>query len=95
MAKTYNWEIEEKIFNEENGEPTGETRMHNVTLKASRLTGKAIVTIDGREFDISEKPFSLGGVEQVFRLGDMAALLRFSKKGVPSIIVHNQTLEAK
>ncbi len=95
MAKKYYWEIEEEETDLETGEPTGTTKLHKINLTCSALTGKTLVTIDGKEFNISEKPFSLGGKEQVFRLGDMAAILRFSKKAVPSIIIDNKELEPK
>ncbi len=95
MAKKYYWEIEEDETDLESGEPTGEKITHTLLLVCSKLTGKIKVTIDGTEFDISEKPFSLGGVEQVFRLGDMAAVLRFSKSGVPSIIIDNEVIAPK
>ncbi len=95
MAKKYYWEIEEDETDLETGEPTGEKKLHKLSVVCSKLTGKIKVTINGAEFDISEKPFSLGGVEQVFRLGDMAAILRFSKSGVPSIIIDNQVIPSK
>ena len=82
MAKLYKWEI-----NEPAAEEGGEGILHTVTLKASNLTGKAIVTIDGDEFDISGKPFSLRGTNQVFRLGSMAAIIDFPKKGDPDIVI--------
>ena len=46
---------------------------HNVSLVYSYLTGKAIVTIDGSEFDISVGFMKLRGTNQVFKLGDEAA----------------------
>ena len=63
MAKNYKWE-----FNETN--ENNEEILHSVSLVCSMLTGKAIITIDGDEYDISVKPFSLRGTNQVFRLGD-------------------------
>ncbi len=95
MAKKYYWEINEELTDAETGEITGEQKLHKVSLTCSRLSGKAVVSINDTKFDISEKPFSLGGVEQMFRLGDMAALLRFSKKAVPSIIIDNEVIEPK
>ena len=95
MAKKYYWEIEEPEYNEETGEPTGNIVTHNISLVCSRITGKAIVTIDARTFNISEKPFSLSGVEQMFRLGEMAALLSFPKKGAPTITVDGRIIAHK
>ena len=95
MAKKYYWEIEEPEADAESGELTGNTLTHKVELVCSKITGKAIVTINGTRFDISEKPFSLGGTEQMFRLGDMPAVLSFKKKGVPTITVDGGTIEAK
>ena len=80
MAKTYNWEYRD------------EEELHTVKLVCSYLTGKAIVTIDGTEFNISVKPLSLRGTNQVFRLGETAAILDFPKKGEPSVIVDNAPL---
>ena len=87
MAKLYKWEINEQA--EEGVEDT----LHTVTLKCSNLTGKAIVTIDGAEFDISVRPFSLRGTSQMFRLGEMPALLDFPKKGTPAIILDGERIE--
>ena len=95
MAKKYYWEIEEAETDLETGEPTGNMLTHKVELVCSRITGKAIVTINGVKFDISEKPFSLGGTEQIFRLGDMPALLSFKKKGDPTITVDGNIIEMK
>ena len=47
MAKTYYWEI-----------PEDET-LHKVALTCSPLTGKAIITIDGRELYISVRAVTL------------------------------------
>ena len=80
MAKKYHWEIKENT--EENGEV-----LHNVSLVCSKLTGKAVITIDGDEYDISAKPFSLSGTNQMFRLGEMAAIIDFPKKGDPDIVI--------
>ena len=91
MAKKYTWEYSEPETDMETGEETGNTLTHTIALTCSYLSGKAIVTIDGTEFDISEKPFSLKGTEQVFRLGDSAALLRF-EKDAPTITVDNEIL---
>ncbi len=95
MAKKFYWEIEEAETDMESGEATGNIITHKVSLVCSRLSGKAIVTINGTEFNISEKPFSLGGTEQVFRLGDMAALLSFPKKGDPTITVDGDIVQPK
>ena len=85
MAKNYSWEIEEQVTNIETEKE--ETVIHKVSLLCSNLSGKAIITIDGTEFDISVKPFGLKGTNQVFRLGDMAAMIDFPKKGEPDIVV--------
>ena len=87
MAKTYTWEIKEPEWDEEKDEPTGNEITHNVSLVCSMLTGKAIITIDGDEFNISGKPLSLRGTNQMFRLGAMAAILDFPKKGEPDIVI--------
>ncbi|MBO5415815.1 MAG: hypothetical protein J6A83_04220 [Clostridia bacterium] len=75
MAKKLNWDIAL-----EDGE-------HKVSLTYSMLTGKAIVTIDGDEFDISVGFMKLRGTEQVFKLGDEAAILDFPKKGEPEVYI--------
>ena len=93
MAKKYYWEIEEEETDLESGEPTGSMRTHKVELICSNFTGKAVVTINGMKFDISEKPFSLAGTEQMFKLGDMAAVLSFKKKGAPTVTVEGKTIE--
>ena len=85
MAKNYSWEIEEQVTNIETEKE--ETVIHKVSLLCSNLSGKSIITIDGAEFDISVKPFGLKGTNQVFRLGDMAAMIDFPKKGEPDIVV--------
>ena len=85
MAKTYNWEIEELTTNIET--EAEETVIHKVSLVYSNLTGKAVITIDGDEFNISSRPFGLKGTNQVFRLGDMAAIIDFPKQGEPDIVV--------
>ncbi len=90
MAKKYTWEIPEVVeieAMEEGTEATEKTVIHTVSLICSPLTGKALVTIDGTEFNISTKPFSLRGTEQVFRLGEIAAILVFPKKGDPDIVI--------
>ena len=92
MAKKYYWEIEENLIDEENGEPMG-TAIHKISLICSNFSGKAIINIDGKEFNISEKPFSLSGSEQVFRLGEMAAKISFPKKGTPVILIDNKTIK--
>ena len=85
MAKTYTWEIKESIENEESGKLEEVT--HSVSLLCSALTGKAVITIDGDEFDISTKPLGLKGTNQMFRLGEKAAILDFPKKGEPDIVI--------
>ena len=85
MAKNYSWEIEEQVTNIETEKE--ETVVHKVSLICSNLSGKAIITIDGTEFDISVKPFGLKGTNQVFRLGEMAAMIDFPKKGEPDIVL--------
>ena len=75
MAKTYYWEI-----------PEDET-LHKVALTCSPLTGKAIITIDGTEFNISVRPLTLRGTQQMFRLGEMPAMLNFPKSGAPEILL--------
>lgn len=81
MAKQYEWEINEP------GEDGAEDVLHKVSLRCSMLLGKAVVTIDGTAFDISTKPFALRGTSQMFRLGEMAALLAFPKKGEPDVVI--------
>ena len=93
MAKKINWEYSEPELDLETGEETGNTLTHTISLCYSYVSGKAIVTIDGTEFDISVRPFSLKGTEQVFRLGESAALLRFAKP-VPTVTVDNEELKA-
>ena len=88
MTKTYKWEINEAT--EESSEIA-----HTVALKCSMITGKAIVTIDGDEFNISVRPFALRGTSQMFRLGETAALLDFPKKGKPAIVVDGERIEGK
>ena len=93
MAKKINWEYSEPELDLETGEETGNTLTHTISLCYSYVSGKAIVTIDGAEFDISVRPFSLKGTEQVFRLGESAALLRFGKP-TPTVTVDNEELKA-
>ena len=90
MAKKYYWEIPEDETDFETGELTGNIITHKIELTCSNLTGKIIINIDGTEFDISEKPFSLKKVEQMFRLGEMPAMISFDKKCIPSIKVDNE-----
>jgi hypothetical protein len=90
MAKIYKWEINEPAVEE-----GVEDVLHTVTLKCSYLTGKAIVTIDGTAFDISVRPLSLKGTSQMFRLGEMPALLEFSKKGAPAIVIDGERILGK
>ena len=80
MAKKYDWEVKE-ILEE------GEEKLHTVSLTCSMLTGKAVITIDGDEYDISVKPFALRGTSQIFRLGEQAAVIDFPKKGEPTVTV--------
>ncbi len=86
MAKKYNWEINEIGENEQ-----GVT--HTVSLVCSNFSGKAIITIDGDEYDISVKPFSLRGTSQVFRLGEEAAVIEFPKSGEPTVSVGGEKIE--
>ena len=95
MSKKYYWEIPEAIIDEETGEPTENVTIHKVELICSNFSGKAIVTINGTKFNISEKPFSLSGSEQMFRLGDMPALLSFPKKSSPTITVDGEIVYPK
>ena len=60
---------------------------YEASLVCSYLTGKAVITIDDSEFDISTRPFGLKGTNQMFRLGDMAAIIDFPKSGEPDIII--------
>lgn len=87
MAKLYTWNVNEPEIDDESGEATGKIIEHTVTLRCSLLWGKAVVTIDGSEFDISTRPFGLRGTNQMFRLGELAAMLDFPKKGHPTITV--------
>lgn len=82
MAKRIDFDI-----NLEDGE-------HKVGLVYSYLTGKAIVTIDGDEFDISTGFMKLRGTNQVFKLGEDAAILDFPKKGKPDIIINGVGVNA-
>lgn len=68
---------------------------HSVSLVYAMLRGKAIVTIDGSEFDISTGFGKLRGTSQVFKLGDQAAILDFPKKGSPEVYVDNVGLGSK
>ena len=88
MAKKYDWEIDEQVTNVETEEE--ETVTHKVSLVCSYLTGKAVITIDDSEFDISTRPFGLRGTNQMFRLGDMAAIIDFPKSGEPDIIINGK-----
>ena len=95
MAKKYFWEIPEDETDIETGEPTGNTIIHKIEVSCSNFTGKIIISIDGTEFDISEKPFSLKKVEQMFRLGEMPAIISFKNQGTPIIRVDNQNYSPK
>ncbi|MBE6593014.1 MAG: hypothetical protein E7642_03365 [Ruminococcaceae bacterium] len=92
MAKKLFWEYSEPETDIETGELTGNTLTHTISLSYSYFSGKAVVTIDGSEFNISERPFALKGTEQMFRLGDSAALLRF-ESGEPTVTVDNEILK--
>lgn len=92
MSKTILWKYNEIETDAETGYETGNTIEHNISLKYSYLSGKAIVTIDGNKFDISERPFALKGTEQIFRLGESAAMLKF-EKGTPTVTVDNVILQ--
>ena len=85
MSKKYSWEIEETVTNVETEKE--ELVTHKVSLECSYFTGKAIITIDGDEFNISTRPFGLKGTNQVFRLGEMAAIIDFPKSGDPDIVI--------
>lgn len=87
MAKIYTWNIHEPSEEED-----GKEVLHTVALRCSNLTGHAIITIDGTEFNISTKPLSLRGTNQMFRLGEMAALLDFPKKGEPRILIDGEAV---
>ena len=88
--KNYTWNYIEQTVNEETEEAIEVS--HTVALRCSFFSGKAIVTIDGTEFDISTRPLALRGTSQVFRLGDVAAMLDFPKKGDPAVIVDGERL---
>ena len=92
MAKTYTWEIKEQTVNEETEEAL--EVLHAVSLRCSLLLGKARVTIDGTEFDISTRPFGLRGTSQVFRLGEQAAILDFPKHGEPDVVIDGVCLRS-
>ncbi len=88
MAKKYTWNITETLEG-------GETVEHTVALVCSNLSGKAKVSIDGDEYDISTKPFSLKGTSQVFRLGESPAVLEFPNKGKPTVTFEDKIVECK
>lgn len=75
MSKKLSWEV------------TLEEVEHKVSLTYSMLLGKAIITIDGDEFDISAGFGKLRGTNQLFKLGDSAAIIDFPKKGAPDIYI--------
>lgn len=75
MAKKLVWEI------------TTEEAAHNVSLVYSMFMGKAIITIDGDEFDISTGIGKLRGTSQVFKLGESSAIIDFPKSGAPEVYV--------
>jgi len=88
MAKKYVWKINEALEGGENTE-------HSVSLVYSNISGKAIINIDGDEYNIGSRPFSLKGTNQMFRLGEMAAMLEFSKKGAPTVTVEGEKIVGK
>lgn len=90
--KEYVWKVKETSINEETEQETSFT--HTVRLSCSYLTGKAVIMIDGTEFNISTRPFGLRGTNQVFRLGELAAVIDFPKKGAPQIVVGGKSLQA-
>ena len=92
MAKKYCWEIVEQVINVET--EAEETVTHKVSLVCSYLTGKAVITIDGDEYDISVKPFGLRGTNQMFRLGESPAVIDFPKKGEPTVTVDGERLSS-
>ena len=100
MAKKYNWQIEETIILtkeeiEAMDEPCEDGKKvvnHSVSLVCSNLSGKAVITIDSDEYDISVRPFSLAGTNQMFRLGELAAVIDFPKKGTPAIIIDGERI---
>ena len=92
MAKTYTWEIKEEIQNE-NEEI--ETVLHTVKLICSPTLGKAIINIDGDEYDISTGPFKLKGTNQMFRLGELPAVVDFPKKGDPTVTINGEKVAPK
>ncbi|MBO5682669.1 MAG: hypothetical protein J6S10_01690 [Clostridia bacterium] len=75
MSKKLEWKI------------TIEEEEHSVSLVYSMLFGKALITIDGDEFDISTGFGKLRGTNQLFKLGDSAAVIDFPKSGVPEVYV--------
>ena len=75
MAKKLSWEV------------TLEDVEHKVSLTYSMLFGKAVITIDGDEFDISTGFGKLRGTNQLFKLGEDAAIIDFPKKGAPEIYI--------
>ncbi len=75
MTKKLEWKI------------TIEEEEHSVSLVYSMLFGKALITIDGDEFDISTGFGKLKGTNQLFKLGDSAAVIDFPKRGVPEVYV--------
>lgn len=85
MAKRYVWTINDALED-------GTAVTHSVELECSYLTGKAIVVIDGDSYDISVKPFSLRGTNQLFRLGELPAMLDFPKKGEPTVTVDGEKI---
>ena len=85
MAKKYKWNVTEVLEEGGNAE-------HTVELTCSFITGKAVIIIDGDKYDISVKPFALRGTNQVFRLGNEAAVIAFPKKGAPTVTVEGEII---
>ena len=75
MSKKLVWEI------------TTEEGEHKVSLVYSMFMGKALITIDGDEFDISTGIGKLRGTSQVFKLGESSAIIDFPKSGTPEVYV--------
>lgn len=92
MAKTYTWRIPETVTDEETEQEKEVT--HEVMLVCSMLTGKAKITIDSTEFDISTRFLGLRGTNQVFRLGEMAAIVDFPKKGEPDLVIDGKCVRS-
>ena len=92
MAKEYTWTIPETVVDEETEKE--KEIVHQVSLVCSMLTGKAKITIDGIHFDISTRFLGLRGTNQMFRLGEMAAIVDFPKKGEPDLVIDGKYLRS-